>query len=146
MGLFGQCRFIYYKARIFSFADMCVLRYLCPFCPYSTASSFSFSFGFSRLGVATADNLHFYSMAFLFLRSDALPATSHLFRGKIGPPVFHILTLQHCNKIPSLRKSQHKTITISICKAQYRESKSCFCRYAGNKTNSAAKLGTLHHK
>ena len=50
----------------------------------------SFSFGFSRLAVATADNLHFYNMAFLFLRSDALPATNPLFRGKTGPPVFHI--------------------------------------------------------
>ena len=37
---------------------------------------------FSRLGVTTADNLHFYNIAFLFLRSDALPATNPLFGGK----------------------------------------------------------------
>ena len=49
----------------------------------------SFSFGFSRLEVATADNLFFYNMEFLFLRSDALPATNPLFRGKTGPPVLH---------------------------------------------------------
>ena len=39
-------------------------------------------------------------------------------------------------------KNQHKTIIITICKTKYRESKSRFCCYAGNKTNSAAKLGT----
>ena len=55
---------------------------------------------------------------------------------------FDISTLQHCNKIPSLRKNQHKTITATICKTEYRENNSCFCRYAGNKTNSAAKLET----
>ena len=50
---------------------------------------FSLSFGLSRLGVATADNLHFNDMAFV-LQSDALPATNPLFGGKTGPPVFHI--------------------------------------------------------
>ena len=50
----------------------------------------SSSFGFFRLGVATADNLHFYNMAFLFLRLDAFPATNPLLRGKTGPPVFYI--------------------------------------------------------
>ena len=52
-------------------------------------TSFSLSFGLSRLGVATTDNLHFYDMASA-LRSDALPATNPLFRGKTGPFVFHI--------------------------------------------------------
>ena len=49
----------------------------------------SFFFGFSRLGVVTAENLHFYGMAFV-LRSDALPATNPLFGGKTGSPVFYI--------------------------------------------------------
>ena len=38
-----------------------------------------------------------------------------------------------------LKKNQHKTIT--ICKTEFREH-SRFFRYAENKTNSAAKLGT----
>ena len=42
---------------------------------------FSLSFGLSRLGVATADNLQFYDMAFV-LRSEPLPATNPLFGGK----------------------------------------------------------------
>ena len=50
---------------------------------------FSLSFGLSRLGVATTDNLQFYDMAST-LRSDALPATNPLFRGKTEPLVFHI--------------------------------------------------------
>ena len=29
--------------------------------------------------------------------------------------------LQHCNKIPSLRKNQHKIITLTICKTEFRE-------------------------
>ena len=64
-----------------------------------------------------------------------------LFCYVLGIYVIFVLTLHHCNKIPSLRKSQHKTITITICIAEYRENNSRFCRYAGNKTNSAAKLG-----
>ena len=39
-------------------------------------------------------------------------------------------------------KIQHKTITITICKTECRENNSRFCRYAGNKTNSGAKLET----
>ena len=39
-------------------------------------------------------------------------------------------------------KNQQKTVITAICKAEYRENNSRFCRYAGNKTNSAAKLGT----
>ena len=38
----------------------------------------SLSFGFSRLRVATADNLDFYKMAFV-LRSDVFSATNPLF-------------------------------------------------------------------
>ena len=53
----------------------------------------------------------------------------------------YVYTLHHCNKIPSLKKNQHKTITRIICKTEYREN-SRFCRSAGNKTNSAGKLGT----
>ena len=42
-----------------------------------------------------------------FSYADMLPAKA----------VMSILyTLQHCNKIPSFRKIQHKTITITICK------------------------------
>ena len=53
-----------------------------------------------------------------------------------------VYTLHHCNKIPSLRKYQHENITITVCKTEYRENNSRFCRYAGNKTNSAYKLQT----
>ena len=42
----------------------------------------------------------------------------------------------------SLRKNQHKKLTITICKTEYKENNSRFRRYAGNKANSAAKLGT----
>ena len=35
--------------------------------------------------------------------------------------VIFVFTLHHCNKIPSLRKSQHKTIAITICKAEYND-------------------------
>ena len=53
-----------------------------------------------------------------------------------------VYTLRHGNKIPSLRKNQHKAITITICKTGYN---SYFCRYAGNKTNSAAnELNTIN--
>ena len=54
----------------------------------------------------------------------------------------YVYTLHHCNKIPSLRKNRPKTIAITICETEYRENNSRFCRYAGNKTNSAAKLET----
>ena len=57
-----------------------------------------------------------------------------------------ITALQQCNKFPSLRKNQRKTITRTICKIEYRENNNSFCRYAGNKTNNVAKLGTKHHK
>ena len=30
-------------------------------------------------------------------------------------------TLEHCNKIPSLRKKQHKTITLTICETEFRD-------------------------
>ena len=43
---------------------------------------------------------------------------------------------------PKFKKNRHKTITIIICKTEYRENNSRFGRYAGNKTNCAAKLGT----
>ena len=54
---------------------------------YSSSSSFSFDF-FPIKG-RHSRYLHFYDMAFV-LRSDAFPATNPLFRGKTGPPVFHI--------------------------------------------------------
>ena len=53
------------------------------------AETFSFSFGLSPIRGRHSRYLHFYDMAFI-LRSDALPATNPLFRGKTGPPVFHI--------------------------------------------------------
>ena len=51
-------------------------------------SSF-FSFGLFLIRGRQSRYLHFYDMAFV-LRSDALPATNPLIRGKTGPPVFHI--------------------------------------------------------
>ena len=44
-------------------------------------TSCSLSFGFSRLGIATVDNLHFFNMVFV-LWSDALPAINPLFGGE----------------------------------------------------------------
>ena len=49
----------------------------------------SFSFGLFPTRGRHSRYLHFYDMAFV-LRPDALPATNPLFRGKTGPPVFHI--------------------------------------------------------
>ena len=60
---------------------------------------------FIQLGVATAVILHFYNMAFLFLLSDALPATNPLFRGKTGPTVFHI-KVGASHKVPCPRTQQ----------------------------------------
>ena len=51
--------------------------------------SSSFSFGLFPIRGRHSRYLHFYDMAFV-LRSDALPATNPLFRGKTGPSVFHI--------------------------------------------------------
>ena len=59
----------------------------------------------------------------------------------LGIYVIYVYILHHCNKILSLRKNQHKTIIITICKTEYRENNSHFCRCAGNKTNSAVKFG-----
>ena len=56
--------------------------------------------------------------------------------------VFMSFTVCHFNKISSLRKNQHKTITITISKTGHRENNSRLCPYAGNQTNSAAKLVT----
>ena len=30
-----------------------------------------------------------------------------------------LYSIQHCNKIPSLRKNQHNTITLRICKTEF---------------------------
>ena len=58
--------------------------------PKTLAVATYLSFGFSRLGVTTADiDLYFYDMAFV-LRSDAFPASNLLFEGKTGAPVFYI--------------------------------------------------------
>ena len=52
---------------------------------YSTEISFSsFSFGLFPIRGRYSRYLHFYDMAFV-LRSDDLPATNPLFRGKTGP-------------------------------------------------------------
>ena len=50
--------------------------------------------------------------------------------------------LPHFNKIPSLRKNHHKTVTTTIRKTEYRQSNDRYFHYAENMTNSAAKLGT----
>ena len=72
-----------------------------------------------------------------------------------------VYSLRHFNEFPSLRKNQHKTINLTICKTEFREniclkitwpdvlllkcsewfwrSHSRFRRFAGNKINSAAK-------
>ena len=54
--------------------------------PISPSSS---SFGLFLIRGRHSRYLHFYDMAFV-LRSDALPATNPLFRGKTGPSIFHI--------------------------------------------------------
>ena len=51
--------------------------------------SSSLSFGVFPIRGRHSRYQHFYNMAFV-LRSNALPATNHLFRGKSGPPVSHI--------------------------------------------------------
>ena len=51
--------------------------------------SSSSSFGLFPIRGRHSRYLHFFDMAFV-LQSDALPATNPLFRGKAGPPVFHI--------------------------------------------------------
>ena len=75
--------------------------------------------------------------------------------------IFISILWKHCNKIPSLRKNQNKIMDQTICKSEFREniclkitrpdglllnygewrwrSHCRFCRYAGNKTNSADK-------
>ena len=69
--------------------DFCFSRSNC-FVNRNNSFSSSLFFGFSRLGIITADDvLHFYNMAFI-LRLDAPPATNPLFIGKTGPHVFHI--------------------------------------------------------
>ena len=55
---------------------------------------------------------------------------------------FMCITLHDCNKIPSVRKNPLKKLIITIYKTEYKENNSRFCRYAGNKINSAAELGT----
>ena len=42
-----------------------------------------------------------------------------------------------------VKKNQHKYITRTICKTEYKDNNSSFCRYDENKTNSATKLGTV---
>ena len=57
--------------------------------------SSSFSFGLFPIRDRHSRYLHFYDIAFV-LRSDALPATNPLFRGKTGPPVCHIKVEASC--------------------------------------------------
>ena len=56
---------------------------------FTSSSSSSLFFGLFPIRGRHSRYLHFYNMAFV-LPSDALPAANPLFRGKTGPPVFHI--------------------------------------------------------
>ena len=55
----------------------------------------SLSFGLFPIRGRHSRYLHFCDMAFV-LRSDVLPATNPLFRGKTGPPIFHIKVEVSC--------------------------------------------------
>ena len=59
------------------------------FCSLLSSAYTSFSFGLFPIRGRHSRYLHFYDMAFV-LQSDTLPAINPLFRGKTGPPVFHI--------------------------------------------------------
>ena len=65
-----------------------------------------------------------------------------IINGVVNKKSLRSSALHHCNQTSSLTKNQHKTITITICKTEYRENKSRFFCYDGYKTNSKAKLET----